>query len=45
MQQCDSPFIVKYYGSYFKNTALWVGKVNEQGHEILLLNSSLRVAG
>ncbi|WAR16267.1 STK3-like protein [Mya arenaria] len=23
MQQCDSPFIVKYYGSYFKNTDLW----------------------
>jgi len=25
MQQCDSPYIVKYYGSYFKNTDLWVG--------------------
>ena len=24
MQQCDSTFIVKYYGSYFKNTDLWV---------------------
>lgn len=24
MQQCDSPFIVKYYGSYFKNSDLWV---------------------
>lgn len=24
MQQCDSVFIVKYYGSYFKNTDLWV---------------------
>jgi len=24
MQQCDSPFIVKYYGSYFKNTDLWI---------------------
>ena len=24
MQQCDSPFVVKYYGSYFKNTDLWV---------------------
>ncbi|CAG2238864.1 MST2 [Mytilus edulis] len=23
MQQCDSPYIVKYYGSYFKNTDLW----------------------
>ena len=25
MQQCDSPYVVKYYGSYFKNTDLWVG--------------------
>lgn len=24
MQQCDSPYVVKYYGSYFKNTNLWV---------------------
>ncbi|XP_076437870.1 serine/threonine-protein kinase 3-like isoform X2 [Babylonia areolata] len=24
MQQCDSSFIVKYYGSYFKNTDLWI---------------------
>ena len=24
MQQCDSIFIVKYYGSYFKNTDLWI---------------------
>lgn len=24
MQQCDSPFIVKYYGSYFKNSDLWI---------------------
>ena len=23
MQQCDSPYVVKYYGSYFKNTDLW----------------------
>ena len=27
MQQCDSPYIVKYYGSYFKNTDLWVGSI------------------
>ena len=26
MQQCDSPYVVKYYGSYFKNTDLWVFK-------------------
>ena len=24
MQQCDSPFIVKYYASYFKVTDLWI---------------------
>jgi serine/threonine kinase 3 len=24
MQQCDSPWIVKYYGSYFKSTDLWI---------------------
>jgi len=24
MQQCDSPYIVKYYGSYFKEKDLWV---------------------
>eukprot|EP00053_Salpingoeca_punica_P019366 m.195275 g.195275 ORF g.195275 m.195275 type:complete len:455 (-) comp17634_c0_seq5:2354-3718(-) len=24
MRQCDSPFIVQYYGSYFKNAYLWI---------------------
>ncbi|KAK7603091.1 hypothetical protein V9T40_003090 [Parthenolecanium corni] len=24
MQQCNSPYVVKYYGSYFKNTNLWI---------------------
>ncbi|XP_067928118.1 serine/threonine-protein kinase 3-like [Watersipora subatra] len=24
MQQCDSPYIVKYYGSYFKDKDLWI---------------------
>lgn len=24
MQQCDSQYVVKYYGSYFKNTDLWI---------------------
>ncbi len=28
MQQCDSPYVVKYYGSYFKNTDLWVNFPN-----------------
>jgi serine/threonine protein kinase len=27
MQQCDSPYVVKYYGSYFKNTDLWVSNI------------------
>ena len=27
MQQCDSPYVVKYYGSYFKNTDLWVNNL------------------
>uniref|UniRef100_A0A915PKB6 Serine/threonine-protein kinase cst-1 n=1 Tax=Setaria digitata TaxID=48799 RepID=A0A915PKB6_9BILA len=24
MQQCDSKYVVKYYGSYFKNSDLWI---------------------
>ncbi len=24
MQQCHSPHVVKYYGSYFKDADLWV---------------------
>uniref|UniRef100_A0AC35TT58 Non-specific serine/threonine protein kinase n=1 Tax=Rhabditophanes sp. KR3021 TaxID=114890 RepID=A0AC35TT58_9BILA len=24
MKQCDSDFVVKYYGSYFKNSDLWI---------------------
>ena len=24
MQQCDSPYVVKYYGSYFKNTGKFI---------------------
>lgn len=24
MQQCDSPYVVKYYGSYFKGSDLWI---------------------
>ena len=47
MQQCDSPYVVKYYGSYFKNTDLWVqyielfvGMVNHQVNELLHINES-----
>lgn len=24
LSQCDSPFITKYYGSYLKDTKLWI---------------------
>ncbi|VEL16715.1 unnamed protein product [Protopolystoma xenopodis] len=24
LSQCDSPFVTKYYGSYLKNTRLWI---------------------
>lgn len=24
MQQCDSSYVVKYYGSYFKDSDLWI---------------------
>ncbi|CAL4137287.1 unnamed protein product, partial [Meganyctiphanes norvegica] len=24
MKQCNSPYVVKYYGSYFKNSDLWI---------------------
>uniref|UniRef100_A0AAY4ETY4 non-specific serine/threonine protein kinase n=1 Tax=Denticeps clupeoides TaxID=299321 RepID=A0AAY4ETY4_9TELE len=24
MQQCNSPYVVRYYGSYFKNSDLWI---------------------
>ncbi len=24
MQQCDSPHVVKYYGTYFKGSELWI---------------------
>lgn len=44
MQQCDSPYVVKYYGSYFKNTDLWVSKrkfsffhvIVENGHSCIV---------
>lgn len=26
MQQCDSPYVVRYYGSYFNQNDLWVGR-------------------
>lgn len=35
MQQCDSPYVVKYYGSYFKNTDLWVSL-----HAIFILQTN-----
>lgn len=38
MQQCDSPYVVKYYGSYFKNTDLWVS-CDIDHHAIIPFNS------
>ena len=34
MQQCDSPYVVKYYGSYFKNTDLWIVMEYCEGTEL-----------
>ncbi len=28
MKQCDSPYIVKYFGSYFKDADLWVKEIH-----------------
>ena len=40
MKQCDSPYIVKYFGSYFKDADLWVRSVIV---EFFTLTSFLRV--
>ena len=39
MQQCDSPYVVKYYGSYFKNTDLWVNNLQYTLFKHHLLNT------
>ena len=39
MQQCDSPYVVKYYGSYFKNTDLWVNNLQYTLFKQHLLNT------
>ena len=39
MQQCDSPYVVKYYGSYFKNTDLWVNNLQYSLFKHHLLNT------
>ncbi|CAG2057314.1 unnamed protein product, partial [Timema podura] len=42
MQQCDSPWVVKYYGSYFKNTDLWFEILwNMKCHETQLTFTSI----
>lgn len=28
MKQCDSPYIVRYFGSYFKDADLWVKEIH-----------------
>ena len=35
MQQCDSPYVVKYFGSYFKNTDLWVSYNGDQSSNLV----------
>jgi len=37
MQQCDSPYVVKYYGSYFKNTDLWVNLYPFNLHDVVVV--------
>lgn len=41
MQQCDSPFIVKYYGSYFKNSDLWVSHSHNRSCRKLNISKAL----
>ena len=36
MQQCDSHHVVKYYGSYFKDSDLWVSLGDLSCPELLL---------
>lgn len=45
MQQCDSQYIVKYYGSYFKNTDLWVKILHHHWNVIPLHKSGSIVFG
>lgn len=42
MQQCDSPYVVKYYGSYFKNTDLWVSAAQKLWDTILVVSPSTK---
>lgn len=40
MKQCRSPYIISYYGSYFKETELWVSAfrtfiIIEEGHSLI----------
>ncbi len=30
MKQCDSPYIVRYFGSYFKDADLWVKEIHQK---------------
>jgi hypothetical protein len=34
MQQCDSCYVVKYYGSYFENSDLWVINHRKKGNKL-----------
>ncbi len=37
MKQCDSPYIVKYFGSYFKDADLWVEEINSNQMTFFLI--------
>jgi len=37
MKQCDSPYIVKYFGSYFKDADLWVEEINSNQMNFFLI--------
>lgn len=45
MQQCDSPYIVKYYGSYFKDKDLWVSESNFRPSAFLVFNVTVDQLG
>lgn len=42
MQQCDSPYVVRYYGSYFKQCDLWVSinHMNMHTYRVIILTAT-----
>ena len=43
MKQCDSPYIVKYFGSYFKDADLWVEDNRLSNDLSLIFDFSLKI--